>query len=255
VTLPPLPRAILFDLDDTIISAGPRPLLLRQVAEEFADRIPVAPDTAGRELEAAFAAFWADESRHRAWRFRLGEARTMIVEGVFQRWRAQAPELSLQVARELAARFHAYREEQVECLPTALETIDRLQALGVKLALVTNGAAETQRAKVARFDLARRFDHIQIEGEAGFGKPEERAYRHALQALAVEPHQTWMVGDNLEWEVRAPQRLGIFAIWHDHAGTGLPPGTAVRPDRIIRSLGELLAGTSGTAGGLTPASA
>jgi putative hydrolase of the HAD superfamily len=49
-----------------------------------------------------------------------------------------------------------------------------------------------------------------------------------------------MVGDNLEWEVVAPQRLGIYAIWYDGYGIGLPPGSPIRPDRIIRSLPELL---------------
>jgi putative hydrolase of the HAD superfamily len=63
-----------------------------------------------------------------------------------------------------------------------------------------------------------------------------------MQALGVEAHETWMVGDNLEWEIAAPQRLGIFAIWHDAIGRGLPAGCEIRPDRIIRSLGELMPG-------------
>ena len=49
-----------------------------------------------------------------------------------------------------------------------------------------------------------------------------------------------MIGDNLEWEVVAPQRLGIYAIWIDTHGEGLPPGSAIKPDRIIRSLTELV---------------
>ncbi len=105
---------------------------------------------------------------------------------------------------------------------------------------MTNGVGEIQRGKISRFDLGRRFDHIQIEGEHGFGKPEERAYLHALQSLDVTAPEAWMVGDNLEWEVVAPQKLGIFSIWHDPFGQGLPPGSDIRPDRIIRSLGELL---------------
>lgn len=95
--------------------------------------------------------------------------------------------------------------------------------------------------KITRFDLARRFDHIQIEGEHGFGKPEERAYRHAMRALGVQAHEVWMVGDNLEYDVAAPQRLGIHAIWHDHLATGLPSNSKVQPDRINRSLSELVA--------------
>jgi len=47
-------------------------------------------------------------------------------------------------------------------------------------------------------------------------------------------------GDNLEWEIVAPERLGIYAIWCDGYSTGLPPGGQICPDRIIRSLPELM---------------
>ena len=140
----------------------------------------------------------------------------------------------------IADRFTAYREEEMFVFPGAHEAIDRFKALGIKLALVTNGAADMQRAKVERFALGHRFDHIQIEGEHGFGKPEERAYLHAMDALGVTAADTWMIGDNLEWEVVAPQRLGIYAIWMDVHGVGLPPGSTIKPDRIIRSLTELV---------------
>jgi putative hydrolase of the HAD superfamily len=146
----------------------------------------------------------------------------------------------MDLATRLANRFTAYREEEMFVFPGAHDAIDALKAHGVKLALVTNGAAESQRAKVERFALTHRFDHIQIEGEHGFGKPDERAYLHAMQALGVTAPETWMIGDNLEWEVEAPQRLGIYAIWIDVHGEGLPADSAIRPDRIIRSLTELL---------------
>ena len=165
----------------------------------------------------------------------------MVVQGGFAALAAagHAP-LSTDLATRLADRFTAYREEQMFVFPGAHDAIDALKARGVKLALVTNGAAGPQRAKVERFALAHRFDHIQIEGEHGFGKPEERAYLHAMEALGVTAPETWMVGDNLEWEVEAPQRLGIYAIWIDVHGEGLPAESTVKPDRIIRSLTELL---------------
>ena len=55
-------------------------------------------------------------------------------------------------------------------------------------------------------------------------------------------HETWIVGDNLEWEVAAPKRLGIHTVWHDHAGTGLPDNAPAQPDRIITGLDELMDG-------------
>lgn len=238
-----LPHAILFDLDETLISFGDRPILLQEVAEEFAPALaPLDPAEVGRRLEAHMRWFWSDEARHRQWRFGLETARIEVVRQVFAELAAQAPGATPATAEAFAIRFHAYREAQARFFPGAIEAVDELKARGVKLALVTNGEAGVQRAKVERFDLARRFDHVQIEGEHGFGKPEERAYLHAMQALGVGPADTWMVGDNLEWEVAAPQRLGIYAIWHDHLGTGLPPDSPVKPDRIIRSMAELLDG-------------
>ncbi|WP_312161454.1 HAD family hydrolase [Phenylobacterium sp.] len=235
-----MPKAILFDLDETIISFGSRRLVLQTVIEEFAARFaPVAPEDAALAMEAGFRRFWSDEARAAIWRQDLGAGRILAVEGGFAELRDRVPGLGADFARTFGQRFHAYREEQAAFFPGALETIRAFRALGVKLALVTNGAAEPQRAKVERFNLAPLFDHVQIEGEAGFGKPQEQAYLHAMQALGVEPHETWMVGDNLEWEVAAPQRLGIYAIWHDHMGEGLPPGSAVTPDRIVRSIAEL----------------
>jgi putative hydrolase of the HAD superfamily len=238
-----LPRAILFDLDDTILRAYGRPeAAWLAVTEEFADRLG---DLTTAELADAVvaraSAFWADASRHRYWRLRLAEARHEVVAGALASL-AQAGRRvpSADVARELADRFSAYREEQMCLFPDALDVIDTLKARGVRLALVTNGAAEPQRAKIVRFDLAHRFDHVQIEGEHGFGKPEKRAYLHAMEKLGMQPHDTWMVGDNLEWEVTAPQRLGIYAIWFDGEGKGLPQDSDIRPDRIVRALSELL---------------
>jgi putative hydrolase of the HAD superfamily len=110
----------------------------------------------------------------------------------------------------------------------------------VRLALLTNGGADWQRAKIAKFDLARHFDCILIEGECGFGKPDERIYRLALGALEAEPADAWMVGDNLEWDVAAAQRAGLRGIWIDPFGKGLPPTTTVRPDRVITRIADLL---------------
>lgn len=241
MTMTILPKAILFDLDETIISFGSRQLVLQSVVEEFGDVFaPIPPPEAAAALEAGFRRFWSDEARAAIWRQSLSKGRVLAVEEGFCTLRHRAPGLTPAFAQTFGERFHAYREEQAKFFPGALETIQELRSLGIRLALVTNGAAEPQRAKVERFALAPLFDHVQIEGEAGFGKPEERAYLHAMQALGVGPSDTWMVGDNLEWEVAAPQRLGIYAIWHDHLGEGLPPGSQVTPDRIIRSIAELL---------------
>ncbi|MFZ2157191.1 MAG: HAD family hydrolase [Bradyrhizobium sp.] len=240
-TMTQLPRAMLIDMDDTILSAYGRPeIAWNNVAAEFAGEFaPLPPQQVAAAIVESGRKFWA--TAEAAWRLKLEEARHVVVQGGFSALAAKghAP-LSLDLATRLANRFHAYREQEMYVFPGAHDAIDALKELGVKLALVTNGAAGPQRAKVERFALTHRFDHIQIEGEHGFGKPEERAYLHAMEALGVTAPETWMIGDNLEWEIEAPQRLGIYAIWMDAHGEGLPADSTVKPDRIIRSLTELL---------------
>ena len=241
--MPRLPRAILFDLDDTIISAYGRPdLAWSAVIAEFAPKLsPLTPEEVRAAVQESAETFWSNPDRHRRWRQKLRDARREIVTNAFDALAlkgAATPHHSIQHA--LADRFSTYRDEQMHIFPDAHATIDTLRTSGVKLALVTNGDGEGQRIKIERFQLAHRFEHIQIEGEHGFGKPEPRAYRHAMEKLGVGPGDTWMIGDNLEWEVAAPQRLGIHAIWYDAHGAGLPDGSTIRPDRVVRKLSELL---------------
>jgi putative hydrolase of the HAD superfamily len=224
--MPLRPRAILFDLDETLLSFGDRRAQIAAALAEIAEPIAsIGLPEAIEAVEAAFKAHWADQARHKAWRAKpLIEARLAIALDAFETLEVLgARGLTQAHAAAFAQAFHASRERQIRPYPDALETLDELRARGVRLGLITNGQGEIQRAKINRFDLVRRFDHIQIEGEHGFGKPEDRAYLHAL-----------------EWEVVAPQRLGLTAIWFDPRGAGLPEGSPARPDRIIRGLGELL---------------
>jgi putative hydrolase of the HAD superfamily len=234
-----LPKAMLIDMDDTILAAGERPAVLLQIAQELtAELAPHPPAEVAERLEAALELFWSDPVRHRVARFGVNEARLQVMVETFLD--VGSPTLTAELAARFSERFRTVRDEITTCFPGAIEGLQGLRARGVKLTLITNGGADTQRAKIARFGLEPYFDHIQIEGEAGFGKPEERAYRHALAMLGTEPHETWIVGDNLEWEVATPQRLGLTGVWCDGYGRGLPSGTPVRPDRIIRSLSDLL---------------
>lgn len=238
-----LPEAILLDMDDTILSAYGEPeKAWKVVAAEFDAALSGLPAAALADAVSSFGRrFWSDRDMHKHWRLNLEEARRRIVAGALAEL-AEAghavPDASLATA--IADRYTSYRREQMHLFPGTVETLEHLRQAGVKLALITNGAAHTQRAKVERFELLRWFHHIQIEGEAGFGKPEERAYRHALESLDVAAASTWMIGDNLEWEVEVPQRLGMRGIWCDAYGQGLPPDSTIRPDKIIHRLPDLL---------------
>jgi FMN phosphatase YigB (HAD superfamily) len=75
---------------------------------------------------------------------------------------------------------------------------------------------------------------------AGLRRWASSIYKRALEALQASSRDAWMVGDNLELDVAAPQRLGIHGVWLDYAKRGVPPGSLVTPDRIITALSELI---------------
>jgi putative hydrolase of the HAD superfamily len=232
------PQAIIFDLDDTIIddSSGVEPAW-RSACEEAAGQVQgLDADALLAALAPVRAQFWSDPERHREGRLDLREATGGIVDEALRSLSLDVPA----VARNIAHKYSDLREAGARPFPRAIETLEGLRAMGVRLGLITNGSGPGQRAKVERFDLARHFDHILIEGEFGCGKPDESVYLTTMRTLGSPPDQTWSVGDNLEWDVAAPQRLGLHAIWVDGSGAGLPTASGVQPDRIIRSIAELL---------------
>jgi putative hydrolase of the HAD superfamily len=233
-----LPKGILFDLDDTIVAFGAASIpAWKGVCEEFYRRCGLlAPGSLFDAIDETRRWYWSDKARHKTGRLNLDRARREIVGLAFEKIELDSPSLVDQIADAYSAR----REEMVAFFPGAEETLEYLAAHNLALALITNGEAQKQRARVRRFRLDRFFKTILIEGELGYGKPEETVYRRALAALGLGPEEVWSVGDNLEWDVSAPQKLGIFGIWNDHRGQGLPPSSKVIPDRIINSISELM---------------
>ncbi|MDO8616870.1 MAG: HAD family hydrolase [Dehalococcoidia bacterium] len=233
-----LPKAILIDLDDTIVDdGGSVDACWREVCAEAEARIAGLDAGALRAaIERARDWFWSDPERHRSGRQNLRDATRQNVERALGALGYDRPD----VAAEIANRYRDLREERVGLFPGAIETLERLRSRGIRLGMVTNGAGPAQRAKVRRFGLEPHFDHILIEGEYGIGKPQLEVYEAVLRELGAEPARAWSVGDNLEWDVGAPQRLGVYGVWVDGAGAGLPDGSPVKPDRIIRALPGLL---------------
>jgi putative hydrolase of the HAD superfamily len=252
---PPLPRAVLLDLDDTILDdSGSASRCWLEACEAHAGELGgIAPERLFEAIERTRGWYWADRERHRAGRLDLGAARAEVVGlalaelgvGVGVAATALAgPGLPASGApgpldAKIAAEYGRRRDTGMRPLDDAIETVRWLREQGCLLALVTNGNGAAQRAKVDRFQLAALFEVILIEGELGFGKPDPRIYRRALDELGVEASDVWMVGDNLEWEVASPQRLGIFSVWVDVHGAGLPTDHPVQPDRIVRRLADL----------------
>ena len=230
-------KSLLLDLDDTLLDySGGVDDCWSAACTVGCGEAPAALEGLVPALAASRRSFWDDPERNRRERVNMLGAWTKIVERALEALGRPDPQLAAMIAAEFARR----RRDRMRLFPEALACLDGWRARGVRLGLVTNGDASQQRDKIARHSLATYFEVIVIEGEFGAGKPDEIVYRHALDTLGARPEETCMVGDHLDFDVAGAQRLGMQGIWIDRAGGGLPQGSVVRPDRIIRTLRELI---------------
>jgi putative hydrolase of the HAD superfamily len=236
--LGPRPLALLVDLDDTIVSDSVRAGFNWAAAVEAAAAVvPFPAEAVLRAIEIERDWYWSDPERNRVGRCNLIAARRSIVTAAIRR--AAIPEADIPTAvAAIVAAYGARTEADRGPFPGALDALRTFRELGIKLALVTNGAAEVQRAKIERFGLAALVDVIVVEGECGLGKPEPGVYAHALASLGVSAADAWMVGDNLDWDVVAPRRLGMRGIWIAMTPTALK-GAVSDADGIVPDLPAL----------------
>lgn len=132
--------------------------------------------------------------------------------------------------------FEAYLGYYDANLRLFLDVTPLLRALGDRpLGIITNGAPERQRTKLACVGLQGRFDPVITAGEVSIRKPDARLFHVACARAGVAPAEAVHVGNNLEHDARAAQAAGLQGIWLNRDGELRDP--TFEPQ--IRSLMEL----------------
>lgn len=226
-------RAIFFDLDDTLVDDTiSTEECAEAVAREVAGGRGLAPaDLAKAYLDAAIAFWEALEPGAPSSRVD-GIRRTM--------WRAALRSLNVDddaLAAALAVRYDAIRAERVEYYPDAVPVLTSLHGR-YRLAIITNGFAETHKARIAPLHLGRFFDHVLMAGDLDMVKPDPAIFHYAMGLLDVGPSESVMVGDRFNRDVTGAQAAGMRSIWMNVRAEPMPAG-ATPPDSVIATLSEL----------------
>jgi putative hydrolase of the HAD superfamily len=142
--------------------------------------------------------------------------------------------LKVKVDRETHAALTRQMEDLVLDLPPRAiagvkETIPRL-ADDYALAVVCDAGlspGRTLRQVLAAHGLEQNFGYLFFSDEHGFSKPDPRAFRTALEALGVEPHEAVHVGDIQRTDIGGAHAAGMRAL-HFAAvnGSDVPRSTA-----------------------------
>ncbi|WP_432008030.1 HAD family hydrolase [Streptomyces parvus] len=102
----------------------------------------------------------------------------------------------------------------VTCRPEVLEGLARLRAAAWTIGVITNGAGDIQRAKLAGTGLADLVDGVAASGDLEIRKPDRRLFELGATRCGVTlADGGWMVGDNPTGDIGGGQQAGLSTIW------------------------------------------
>jgi HAD superfamily hydrolase (TIGR01549 family) len=227
-------KAISFDLDGTLLDGSH----WREVVMGTCDEVGPALGLKGARLARANREVWGNyfPSVERQWALGAIEGRavttnawrqTLAVCGVDDEWATQ-----LVVETYLRNRRAALR-----LFDDVRPTLEGLRPR-FPLALITNGATDTQRDALRALDIASEFLVIAISAEIGFAKPDPALFGVVLKTFQIAAGSAWHVGNNLGTDVAGAKSAGWVAVWLNRQGEARGTDDP-EPDYEIRSLLEL----------------
>lgn len=228
--LDPTPKAVIFDLDDTLCDyASAREARLRRA-------FTLSPHEGTQASDAIDLDNMIAESiqmhPHGADHFAELFARFGIVDAA----RASAAADWYRTNRFHGLRLFPGTEAVFSAVRNAV--LDEGSRAPRPIGIVTNGPTEVQRAKLQLLGIDRLVDFILVSEEFGIAKPEPEIFREALRLARVNSEEAVFVGDSAEFDIAGAQAAGIPTVWvNRHQRPWMGPGPA--PTRQIRTLAEL----------------
>ncbi|MEX2107516.1 MAG: HAD family hydrolase [Solirubrobacterales bacterium] len=227
-------RALLFDLDETLMVEEPAAVAAFAATAEFgAANRHLDPKALGEGARLRARELWYAAPTHEycmrvgisSWeglwcRFEGDGADVRALREWSPTYRREAWRLALsdqgvddaRLAEELAERFGVERRSRHEVFPDVAGALAQLKE-SHSLALVTNGAACLQREKLAASGLSGYFEAVVVSADLGVAKPDTTVFEHALQQLDADNSRAVMVGDSIRKDVDGALAAGLGAVW------------------------------------------
>lgn len=215
------PRAILFDLDNTLYGyARPHARAMEAVREKVLRALSVSQ----APFNDAFSLARAEVKRL------LGDTASARSRLLYFQRTVELLGLSSQpaLALDLEQTYWRTLMTNARLFPGAEDTLIELRSAGLPLALVTDLAAQVQFRKLIYFGIDRYFDAVVTAEEAGVSMVRLRPFEMAVAKLGLQPSDpVWFIGSS-EPDIAASKRAlnaATFqklpdgaATWQAHAG-------------------------------------
>ena len=197
-------RAVLFDVDFTLVRPGPD--LGPEGYRRLGERHGLVLDP-GRYDEARAAAI--DSLEHHPELLHDDEVWVAFTERIVRGMGGDA-EGARECAVEMTSAWE--RHENFDLYEDTLPVLEELRGYGLRLGLVSNTGRDLDE-----FVRHHRLDVDAVIGSRAHGrtKPHATIFRALLDALEVEAEDAAMVGDSLDDDVRGAEALGMRAVLLD----------------------------------------
>ncbi|CAN6468054.1 unnamed protein product [Victoria cruziana] len=227
--------AVLFDLDDTLVStdATNRAACSRAV-ELLHSRYPTVR---GQDVAASF------------WKAFVPQPWDPHNQIDVTEWRAQLWHRALQeqgiddiaLAREVQDCFDMTRMASFKWLPGVEQMVRELQDQGIKTCVITNGHPKIQRDKLEAAEASKLFDVILVGGEEAHEKPHPSIFLKACELIGSRPQESIMVGDNLKTDIQGARNANLLAaVWVNvHGIADIPEDVTAKPSYTINNVIEV----------------
>lgn len=101
----------------------------------------------------------------------------------------------------------------VTCRPAIQSALTQLRAEGWTIGIVTNGASDIQRAKLAATGLDALVDGVAVSGDLEVRKPDPRLFELAAARCGLPLTGGWMIGDNPAGDIGGGHQARLRTIW------------------------------------------
>jgi FMN phosphatase YigB (HAD superfamily) len=118
---------------------------------------------------------------------------------------------SRDLAKKMSSLYARGRVQGVHVFEHAHEVIRSLRKT-YSLGVITEGASIYQRELLKNTQLLNFFDYIIISEETGFHKPDPKLFQIACDSADVQPFETVMIGDRIDWDIVPSKTIGMQTI-------------------------------------------
>lgn len=124
---------------------------------------------------------------------------------------AIAFEVADDIINQLSEDYITYLTKFNHLFEGALDILNHLQPQ-YKLHIITNGFDEAQQKKMDNANISKYFNTVTNSEIAGVKKPNPIIFKYALDVAKAKPHESIMIGDNIEADVIGALDVGFDAI-------------------------------------------